>query len=419
MVGNTIARIIFEANQQKHYVLFADCLFEYISSHPSLNSSEKLIWLNILRKSSFDSNLRCTLTHQQIALMVGLKPDTSYRYVRRLKDLGFLKSTVDKPYQLVTYSIDLPKEGIAAIQNAPNRKKAISDGSNNSIGDSNNPIKRHEGSENNPGGIGIKSGRVSENNPVGIGIKSGTPPDKNPILLINNNINNINNTHNNGKPAFEQSAVKNADALICDFECLHKKYAPLPPVKRMQKVLSHFSQDEMQLISSGIISRQRERESQEVLEKSPSCASRGGLSGGNILPLRVVPQNPSKLLDFKFENELFQVEEGVKDKILTAIPLLFEQNKIKGGAAEKPLHALLKEIFYYVTKSGSSELKKVTQLNRYYIAQKICLEGRWEKPKGMVNREILERERKWALSKRQENEAALAAMKAHGGCDAL
>ena len=84
MAETKAAFIIREASQRKYYVSYYDAEFEYVSTHPKLSPTEKLIWLNVARKSHLNVNLSCRLTHLQIANMVGVKPDTAYRALRNL-----------------------------------------------------------------------------------------------------------------------------------------------------------------------------------------------------------------------------------------------------------------------------------------------------------------------------------------------
>lgn len=425
MDRNPNASVFINGRQSKHYVTFTDSEFAFVSGHTELTATEKLIWFNLVRKSLLDPNFTCRMTHAQIAMMVGVKQDTAYRAVKRLKEHGFLIVRFDSNTQISVYAITLPEEGIEAIKNAPDRgernrsrdkysspaetrqldNRNLNDSeqakSTNAIG-----LKSDLSANKNQLSSGLKTDSPPDFDPVFSGLKSGTPPDKDPILLINNNINNI---HNTQSLEYIGNNVKNASALVCEFEALHKKYAGLSPINRMQTVKSNFNSEEMHIISLAIIERQRVNEIMSNKQKAVQEKSNVSILRENIANSQTESMK-SYFIEFKFEGDTFLIEEEVKNQILFNIPLLYHQNKFKGPAAEQPLKVLLKEILYYVTKSGSILSTPVSQLKRYYIARKICLDGGWEKPKGMVRGEIIQREKHWEVSKNQENEASKAAL---------
>lgn len=357
MIENAAACIILQARQSKHYVTFTDKEFEFVSSHPALSANEKLIWFNLVRKSLRDPNLSCAITHQQIAMMIGIKQDTAYRAVKRLKQFGFLQAQFDAELQITTYAITLPDEGLEAITNAPNR------------------------------GFGKKSDTPPDKNPAPPGKKSGTPPDKNPILLINNNINNKHNIHN--QPQAQQAIVNDADALVCEFESLQKEFQNFSLAERVRRINGHFTAEQMHIIHARINAKQKciEIEENQRNEKPAISAQ---------------PLEKSKFIDFEFEGLQFLIEEKVKDKIIHVIPLLHQRKKIKGDAANKTLSSIMKEVLFYVTKAGCLTDKPVIQLKRYHIACKILQKGQWECPRGITREESTAREALWQTSKKNE-----------------
>ena len=413
MVETNAARIMRDSTQNKFYVIFTDVIFEFVSNHPSLNSLEKLIWLNLARKSNLDPNYSCSLTQQQIASMVSVSYDTAYRAVRNLKKLGFLHVCFDDAQRINIFTPILPTEGLAVIENAPNRvgkgewiKRNISTTLRSDV-------------EELPKNIQSTPCRTADPLPVklqGSPCKiAGTPPAKMQALLLNN----INNKHNNhNQPEAVRTTVlqdvKNAEALVCDFENLQKQYQHLRPTERMRQVNSKFTQDEMQIISSAIIEKHKAWELQERQEKLASVEFQNKLYEAKPIPKEQAPHVQTKLVEFEFEGEHYLIEEAVKNQILHHIPELYHQQKIKGMAANKPLKTLLKEIFYYVAKAGSMLLAPVTQLKRYYIARKICLKGDWERPKGMALNEAISKENSWHSIKLNEMRTASFHLKAIG-----
>ncbi|MBN9289480.1 MAG: hypothetical protein BGO43_13530 [Gammaproteobacteria bacterium 39-13] len=399
MVETNASRIMRDSTQTKFYVIFTDVIFEFVSNHPNLNSLEKLIWLNLARKSNLDPNYSCSLTQQQIASMVNVSYDSAYRAVRSLKKEGFLIVRFDDVQRINVYTPILPIEGLMAIENAPNRVGKGEGMKRNSCG---NVDELHKTIESAPCRSADPLPVKLQGSPCKI---AGTPPAKMQPLLINNNINNKHNNHNQPEekvsPMTPQD-VKNAEALVCDFENLQEQYQHLRPTERMRQVNSQFTQEEMKIISSAIIEKQKARELQEHQEKLGSVEFHNKLQEAKHIPKERVPHVQTKLVEFEFEEEFFLIEEDVKNQILHHIPVLYRQRKIRGMAGTKPLKTLLKEIFYYVTKAGSLIFTPVIQLKRFYIARKICLKGDWERPRGMALSEAATKEKLWHSTKLYE-----------------
>jgi hypothetical protein len=401
MPESTAAHIIREARQRKHYVSFTDAEFEYVSAHSALTATEKLIWLNIARKCTRDASLSCGLTHGQIAKMVGIKQDTSYRGIRTLKELGFLFASFDHDRQITIYSIRLPKEGLEVIQRAPNRGERVVVEQKESIF---YPKNTAYPPDKNPVPPCISSDTPPAFHPVPPCISSGTPPDKNPILLIvNNNINkhNNHNTSEEGKTCHLE-AMKNADALFCEFEKFQNENKQLPVAKRLQLYNARFTQEEMKSIHEHTQAKQKATELKEHLDQ--------GELQSTVAPKLTAASNSSaqstSFIPYELDGERFFIEEAVKNKILDEIPRLHEQNKIPGEAGRKPIQVLLREIFFYVSKAGSMGQEPIGQQQRFYVARKICQKGAWERPKAMEKEKSIQREREWTKLKFEENRAA-------------
>jgi hypothetical protein len=381
MVELNSARIIREARQIKYYCPLSDAEMDFIFEHEKLTDSEKLIWLKIAQKSALDPNFSCLLTLKQIAAMVRKMPDTIYRAIRNLKNLGFLEGSYEHGDKATKYLLTLPVEGLEVLQAAPQRKKL---------------------------GEQTKSPYTSEKNPGTPGELSDTPPDKNPPLLIYNNINNKKHNHNLNAPIAEpetlvENSVQNADALVCEFKKLiQEKYQHLTPPKRPRAARSHFSAAQLRIIDESLLELAAIEGGQQIQAAQTQVAQfTQKLAEATAVPeSRPKPKN-CKLVEFEFENEYFLVEDTVKDQILNEIPSLYHQKQIKGEAAKTPIKTLLKEILYYVAKAGSKALD-ACQLKRFFVARKLCKNGAWERPNGLERQASAHREQKWQKEKINE-----------------
>lgn len=416
MLETTVARLVRDASQNKYYVIFPDIVFDKVSCSQTLTANEKLVWLNIARKIIREPNLSLVVTYQQIAEMVGLKLDSAYRVVKVLKEKGFLQSSTDMTKQRVTYTLGLPDEIVCAIENAPSRSK----------GETREQIQRGDFPQRSdlsfvpPKLISIDCGNgleankaeipdLSDIDPSSIGSISDSPPDQNPILLIN--INNINKKHDHEKQFSATDKAhspegKNASALVRDFENFHKEYEHLQPVERMRRVSSHFSQEQMKVILDAITEKQKYLDSIQNQNESIASNLASCIYKHKPIPEQQTQPSLDHCIKFDFGGESFYIEESVKEMILTQLPELFQNNKIKGEAADRPIKTLMTEILFYVTKSGNRKLTSDEQLKRFYIARKICLKGDWERPKGMTCQGSVQREERWRAAKLSEIRAA-------------
>ena len=393
MVESNAAKIIRATRQKSYYFVVSNAELEYVSKSRLLNSNEKLIWINFANKTALDSSLSCSLTQNQIAELIGKQSDSVYRAIKTLKFNGFLKAHYQNGDVATTYTLSLPEEGLAYLKSAPERGEAGS--SERCIP----PAKKQAPPCKN----------------------ADTPPAKMHPLLINNNINNKNINHNLDAPKAAHDSepeskptepphitVSNADALICEYENLQEKYKHLSVMKRSQAMYAHFSQEDR-------IKMYNRRNELAAIEATKAIASKQNpafvekLEQANPVPLVRTNQPNVKLVEFDFDGEHFLVEEQVKNQILNQIPNLYQQNKITGEAKNKSLKTLMSEIFYYVTKVASKVLD-ACQLKRFYIARKLCLNGSWERPKGLERQASIQREQKWQQDKLNEHKLAKAFM---------
>lgn len=199
-----------------------------------------------------------------------------------------------------------------------------------------------------------------------------------------------------------------ADALICDFKNLIKeKYQHLPVFKRAVAALSHFTAIQQRAINERQLELAAITDGQQIqAERAQAERFKEKLAQATPVPeSRAKPSPNGKLVEFEFDNEHFLVEEAVKDQILSQIPQLHSQKKILGEASQKPIQTLIKEIFFYVTKAISQSLDDC-QLKRFFVAKKLCINGRWERPNGLMRQASIHREQQWQQTKIEENRAA-------------
>ena len=391
MVESNATRVIRETRQTKYYLAISIAELQYVSKSKLLNATEKLIWINIASKTALDPNLSSSLTQNQIAEMVGKGPDAVYRAIRTLKFHGFLKSSYETGANASIYYLSLPAEGLEVLKGAPNRTVTSADPEKNQA----TPCKY-----------------------------AGTPPANSHPLLIINNINNKNTNHNLDVPKAAHDSepeskpieprhitVSNADALIREFKkIIQEKYQHLPMPKRPRAAMSHFTDAEKQLINERQIALAAIHDGQKIKASQEQAAqfNQKLAEAKPVPPTRPQPTN-CKLLEFEFDNEYFLIEEKVKNQILQEIPRLYQQKQIQGDSAQKPIQTLLKEIFYYVSKVASKALD-ACQLKRFYIARKLCLNGSWERPKGLERQASIQREQKWQQDKLNEYKGAKSFM---------
>ncbi len=405
--------IIINKRQNGYYAAFSEREITFVSQYKGLSAGEKLIWINLAAKTTLDANLSCLASQSQIAEMVGKVSNTIYKSLRNLVAHGFLRSEFDAQKRINTYFVILPKEGLEAIQDAPNRgeKRLAKDSSvtfnletncGQTEGNRDNVVLRYEKPIDLPLANPLKNIRG------GIGKISGEPPEKYPNLNINiiNNIkkHNIHNTQDS-KPL-----VQNASALLLKFQKKIKEAKETNPNLSLCKanMFAHscFGEQENALIHQAIIWQAKELESEKNKQREQSATFKQKLEASTRVPQSRVKNIKSNLVEMIYENEYFLIEEDVKNQILNNIPQLYRSGKIRGDAGGKPLPALIKEILFYVVKGGKIAAQPISQLKRYYIARKICLNGGWERPIGLNRSEVIARENKWNAAKRKEIETA-------------
>jgi len=405
--------IIINKRKNGYYAAFSQCEIKFVSGYKGLSAGEKLIWINLAAITTLDANLSCMATQGQIAEMLGVVPNTIYKSLRNLVSQGFLRSEFDAQKRLNTYFVILPKEGLEAMQKAPDRgeKRTTKD---SSITFSSGKIRSQlEAKTDSAVPCDEKFNHISVSDSLknirgGIGKISGGLPEKNPNLNINNIKNNKkHNIHNTQDP---KPLMQNANALLLKFQEKIKEARVNNPnisiCKANMFAHSCFNEQENALIHQANVSQAKELESEKNKQREQSVTFEQKLESSTPALQSRVKNIKSNLVEMIYENEHFLIEEDVKNQILNNIPQLYRSRKIKGEAGAKPLPELIKEILFYVVKAGKTAAQPISQLKRYYIARKICLNGDWERPSGLNRPEIIAREHKWNTAKRKEIETA-------------
>jgi hypothetical protein len=387
MIELNSAHIIRETRQTKHYLPISSAELAFVTACPDLSDGEKLIWLTLANESALDPHYACTLTQGQLAKCVNKTIGTVTRAITNLRIHGFLKSESVAGGAL-TYFLTLPPEGLHALLIAPSR---------NAIQPLSKTTKPH-----------------SENDIL--------PLPKTLEILINNNIINNNNNKNHNFYATNESLhtspaahpsepinAQDADALIVEYKQIMREiYHHLPVFKRASAAITHFTPTQRRIIHERQLALAAMQDEQQVqLAQSHADKFNAKLATATPVPASRTPSVDCKLVEFEFENEHFLVEEAVKNQILNEIPKLYSQKKIKGEAREKTIGLLLKEIFYYVAK-GRTKCLDSCQLKRFYTARKLCVNGAWQRPKGLMHEAIMASEKKWKELKTEENAFSLS-----------
>ena len=395
MVELNSARIIREARQTKPYFVMTYAESDFVATHPNLNGNEKFLWTRVAAKSAPDKDYSCILTQGQIAELVGMSLSVVRKAISNLRKHGFLEtlSTLGGPLK---YFLTLPQKGLESILAVTNRKTADELSSKNT----------HQYLENRVPPV------QNELPPRPI---QTTPPSKmNDLYNIYNNINNNKHNHDahsdfspvdNSTP--ETDVQDDADALVCDFKNLMKeKYQSSLESRRAADALSHFTPEQQKIINNRVLELATISESQNnQSERSQEQRFVEKKTEGAPAPKTRPGPSEADLIAFEFDSENFLVEEIVKDKILSQIPELYNQKKIQGEAAQRPIDTLVKEIFFYVSKAGSKTLD-TCQLKRFHVARKLCQKGAWERPNGLERQASIHREKQWQQAKIQENKFA-------------
>lgn len=394
----TTAKIIRSARQSKYYLTFSEAEFDFISRNENLSANEKLIWLNIARKAQWDENLRCGLTHSQISKLIGIKPDTVYRAIKKLKEKGFLDSSFDDKTQIVTYTIMLPEEGLDSIRNAPKRGEKLSNCHNTDAAKNVSYLSSSLELEN--AGSSLSTKRIdslspSDLDPEAGGLTSGTPSDQSPILIINNN-----NKNNNQSNNLDSMQVRIHESLVFDYLNLMKKYSNLSFKARVKQIKEHFSEVELQRIHLELIEIQKGK---EIVRKNehqhPSTL--------DIKSDLAVKHIKKEVFTLNFEGNIYLIEEKVRNHVFNQLPSLYEAQKENPNIKNRTLSNVLNEILYFICKVNISEKvnssKSLSQMHKFYIARKKLLEGKWQIPFSMITDESIRREKHAQENKLLEN----------------
>ena len=93
-----------------------------IAAAEHLSEGEKLLWMHLAAKTSFDSTLTCTLEPKEVSHLANILPQGIYYALARLQKLHYLK--IHHEEELGTfYELSLPDAELNILVDAPKVKK--------------------------------------------------------------------------------------------------------------------------------------------------------------------------------------------------------------------------------------------------------------------------------------------------------
>ncbi len=376
-IGNISAQTIHSALRTGYFYRFQTEELSYISSHRDLSDGEKLVWLNLSARAKQSETMSFAATQSQIALMVGKETNTVYKILKSLEVKGFLSSNHDALRRVTIFQVQLDAHGVVALEQAPKRGEYRSEVK---------LVERRSVDNQNPTltEIRVRPGNFSESD-----------PEKNHTL-----IKYINNNKNINKHLYHQdselSTVLDANALLLQFqstvERIQSQDPTLSPLKANFEARKAFSEVQLACIDHHHITTNSAQEAPQATKaESPKP---------KLPEIKKPPQ--SQLVSFQLEGQCYLVEESVKNKALSQLQSLHQNQCIKGEAASKPLLTLTSEVFYYLAKAGSTQQEPISQASKLNTVIHLLLKGDWQTPNGMMKQTIIEREQKWQQEKKAQ-----------------
>ena len=115
-------RIIHQARLNTLDFCISMAELEVIAGRADLTEGEKLLWLHLAAKTSFDSTLTCSLDAKDVVYLSDLLPKGVFYAIGKLQKHRFLK--VHEEADLGTfYELLLPDAGLRTLIDAPKKKK--------------------------------------------------------------------------------------------------------------------------------------------------------------------------------------------------------------------------------------------------------------------------------------------------------
>ena len=95
-----------------------------IAGSDYLTEGEKLLWLHLAAKTSFDSTLTCSLDPTEVVYLTDLLPKGVFYAVGKLQKHRFLKIHHEEEFGTF-YELLLPDAGLRTLIDSPKKKKCL------------------------------------------------------------------------------------------------------------------------------------------------------------------------------------------------------------------------------------------------------------------------------------------------------
>jgi hypothetical protein len=450
---NATAPIVFGALQTGYYFRYHVDEIKHISAHERLSDGAKLVWINLAGYAKINPDLSYFGTQAQIATLVGKELNTVQKLLRMLEDEGLMMSTVDPVSQIKTYYVQLDADGLNKLKTAPRRgESAVMRAVDNSIVPRKNihtpPGKISGGPpEKNPPLINININKTNNNkhldylnadiSTAGEATEGMTDADalvfefqktQKEIQLQAPDIRQLNAAplaHAAPEPqesvtsqkGGELDAAESVEALLLSLankaEEIRAQNPTIGPLKANKQARKAFSEIELASMDEHVQTTnpkspeaiKTEKPIQSAPEEQKPTEAR---TIENPVQVTAVPKKPSteNLVTLSIAGRCYLLEDSVKTMALSQLQQMHERGRIKGEAANKPLEALLGEVFYYIAKAGSSQKEATSQGSKLNTALHLLLKGNWQTPNGMVKQTIIAREQAWQRQKKAQGQYA-------------
>lgn len=367
------AAAIKQFNEEKYYTCIADPVMLSLFRHPKLSRASISVWLFIYMQTKLCPDNQTKIPLKRIGEYTRMSVRSVQMYVKQLKDNGFLLVTHTKEDDgILLFQPILPEAVIEEIKQAPNRRQAA----NHSTQFFASPHAR-----------------------------SCVTPTQDPAYHINKD--NNKNKHmyvsleceedDTQQSSITQPTVQHdfSEAELTEAERLNAKHHELfevkyahiaSPLKRAQAIKAEFTEAEDMLLFRYLEYKDRLKEAQvsAASQQQPKSQSKAEAPQSQVVVEKAVP--------IDLQGQTYYVEPEVKKMACSQIPKLIAGNQLKGEAAKKSVTELLGEVLFYITKAGSKSGEVPNQRKRFFTARKLCMNGDWQRPRALVNQEIIQRE---------------------------
>lgn len=380
--GYMSARAILELRQQKYYTCFAQAELRHVFQTKKLTNPEKMLWVALANETMGNVELKVKKTLAQIGTLVNRGARRVQQIIVALKQKGYLNADPTIDENILIYQLVLPETALAEIRQAPNRSGAAKTDTNffaptpeRNFAPPTKEISTLYNKDNNKNKHMSATHKCEEETSCHSVLDTESQQlregqEQNPEL----------------KQKYETLIAKH-------HHLLHEVYKSIPIMQRLAKVRAEFTDEERKLM--------------ECYQQSVDATCHPALDAGSHShrdPGYFSAKNPGVMssVQIQCQGETFIVEPEVKKLIYTQIPKFVAMSQFKGRAAMLSTTALQHEALFYITKAGTRKGAIINQRHRFFTFCQLCIQGVWEQPKGMLNREITQREQLWELQKSEE-----------------